>query len=242
MPKMPPLSVDQKPVIRFKNKGKLKGKLNKEGRRKAIPKVTGEDKRAKLKAQAKKEAAESLAVLLSMEPETDTSEPRKGAKYQPQYVAMAEKAMKRGMTRLELADLFGVSPGTISKWSVQHEAFGKALKVGEDLATDRVEASLYQRAVGFEFEGEKLFYNKDLHRVHRATTREVVHPDVGAAQWWLKNKRPEEWRDRTESVNMNMSMEVAFDAFIRELQFNKGNSNPEIVTIEGEVSKPDAAE
>jgi hypothetical protein len=54
---------------------------------------------------------------------------------------------------------------------------------------------LYQRAVGYSFESEKLHYDKDRAKWMRTTIIEHVPPDVTACIYWLKNRDPEHWRD-----------------------------------------------
>jgi hypothetical protein len=57
-----------------------------------------------------------------------------------------------------------------------------------------VEQSLYQRAVGYSLNSEKIFCNKD-GEVTRVPIVEHVPPDVTAQIFWLKNRKPSEWRD-----------------------------------------------
>ena len=70
----------------------------------------------------------------------------------------------------------------------------KSLKAGKADADDRVERSLYSRAVGYSFNSEKIFCNKD-GEVTRVPIVEHVPPDVTAQIFWLKNRKPSEWRD-----------------------------------------------
>jgi hypothetical protein len=58
----------------------------------------------------------------------------------------------------------------------------------------RVERSLYNRAVGYSFNSEKIFCNKD-GEVTRVPIVEHVPPDVTAQIFWLKNRDPARWRD-----------------------------------------------
>lgn len=115
-------------------------------------------------------------------------------KYNPELAKQAEKLCALGATDEDLADFFGVSIRTIARWKAAHEEFCQALKVGKADADDRVERSLYQKAVGYTFDGEKVFQFQG--EVVRAKTREHVPPDTTAAIFWLKNRRPEEWRDK----------------------------------------------
>lgn len=79
-------------------------------------------------------------------------------KYKPEYAQHAEKlCLLHGATDDELAAFFGVHVGTIYRWSLAHVEFCEALKSGKDVADNRVERSLYHRAVGYTFDTEKVF-------------------------------------------------------------------------------------
>jgi hypothetical protein len=124
------------------------------------------------------------------------SERGRPTSYDPKFAAQAEKLCALGATDLELAEFFSVDVRTIYRWKHDHEDFCQSLKVGKDALDDRVERSLYQRAVGYSFESEKLFHFQG--HVTRAATVEHVPPDPGAALSWLKNRRGEKWRDKQE--------------------------------------------
>lgn len=120
---------------------------------------------------------------------------RKSA-YQPKFAAMAEKACQAGFTDRELAELLGVSEGTINAWKLEHVEFAEALKNGKAPADERVERSLYHKAIGYTFESEKIFNYQGT--IVRAPYSEHVPPDTVACIFWLKNRRPDLWRDRVE--------------------------------------------
>lgn len=116
--------------------------------------------------------------------------------YQPEFAAQARKLCEFGATDIELADFFEVNVSTIYRWRNSHEEFCEAVKVGKDACDDRVERSLFQRAVGYTFESEKVFQFQG--QIVRADTREHVPPDAGAAMNWLKNRRGGTWRDKQD--------------------------------------------
>ena len=116
--------------------------------------------------------------------------------YKTEFAAQAEKLCALGATDMELAQFFEVDVSTVYRWKHTHPEFCEALKVGKDALDDRVERSLYQRAVGYTFNSEKLFHFQGL--VTRAETLEHVPPDPGAAMSWLKNRRGGVWRDKQE--------------------------------------------
>jgi hypothetical protein len=61
-------------------------------------------------------------------------------------------------------------------------------------ADDRVERSLYNRAIGYSYDAVKIFCDKN-GKVTRVPCREHVPPDVTACIFWLKNRNPAKWRD-----------------------------------------------
>jgi hypothetical protein len=126
--------------------------------------------------------------------------------YKPEFAAQAEKLCALGATDMELAEFFGVTDRTIYRWKHSHDDFCQALKVGKDALDDRVERSLYQRAVGYSFNSEKIFHFQG--SITRADTVEHVPPDPGAAMSWLKNRRGGAWRDKQE-VEHNIGADLA---------------------------------
>lgn len=123
-------------------------------------------------------------------------------KYKPEFAKQAEKLCALGATDMDLANFFEVSDRTINRWSVQHEEFCRSLKLGKDETDSRVERSLYHRAVGYSFESEKIVLvpigNNQGSSVERVPIVEHVPPDTTAMIFWLKNRKPDAWRDRIE--------------------------------------------
>lgn len=99
-----------------------------------------------------------------------------------------------GKTDKEVAEAIGVSVRTISYWKACHSDFLQALKEGKDVADEMVVSSLFRRATGYSHPEEKIFLYEG--QVVRAKTMKHYPPDVTAAIFWLKNRRPDEWRDR----------------------------------------------
>lgn len=117
-------------------------------------------------------------------------------KFTDEMIDQAKFLCERGCTDEELARFFKVKVRTLYRWKLLHPEFCQAIKTGAEPADERVERSLYNRAVGYTFDSEKIFNNSGA--VVRAKTREHVPPDVGAAIFWLKNRRKERWKDKTE--------------------------------------------
>lgn len=116
--------------------------------------------------------------------------------YKPEYALQAEKLCVLGATDIEVADFFGISVATVSNWKNEHSDFLEALKSGKEKSDERVERSLYHRAIGYSFDAVKIFNGK--YGVVTVPYREHIPPDTTAMIFWLKNRRKDRWRDRHE--------------------------------------------
>ena len=116
--------------------------------------------------------------------------------YKPEYAEQAYKLCQLGATDIELAKFFNVSLDTIHEWSNVNEEFSESRKVGKKACDDRVERSLYQKALGFTREAEKVVIIDDV--PVKVKYEEYVPPSDTAMIFWLKNRRKDQWRDRHE--------------------------------------------
>lgn len=120
-------------------------------------------------------------------------------KYKAEYAKQAAKLCRLGATDANLADFFEVSVSTINLWKVEHKEFSESIKVPKDEADERVKQSLYLRAMGYEHD------EVDVRVVDKAIIqtpiRKFYPPDTTAAIFWLKNRKPEEWRE-TKAVEL----------------------------------------
>jgi len=117
-------------------------------------------------------------------------------KYKAEYAEQARKLCLLGATDQEIADFFDVEVRTIHRWKAAHDTFCHSLKAGKEQADDRVERSLFQKAVGYEQDDVKIFMPGGAEAPVYAPYRAKIAPDTTAAIFWLKNRRPESWRDK----------------------------------------------
>lgn len=126
----------------------------------------------------------------------DSLPPGRPPTYQADFARQAGKLAKLGATDYELADFFGVTTRTVQRWKVQHPSFCRAVKTGGAPVDERVKRSLFNRAVGYTFESEKVFQFEGA--IVRAKTIEHVPPDVSAAMHWLRNRKPADWNQQAK--------------------------------------------
>ena len=119
-------------------------------------------------------------------------------KWKDEYLNIVRGACELGATDQELADMLNVSVRTIYNWRATKLDLVDAMASGKNVADARVERSLYQRAIGYEQEEVKIFMPAGAESPVYAPFRAKVAPDTTAAIFWLKNRRPDEWRDKTE--------------------------------------------
>jgi len=128
--------------------------------------------------------------------------------FKPEFIEQAEALCRLGATDMELADFFKVDVRTIYRWKNSHEDFCQAVTCGKDACDDRVERSLYNRAVGYDHEAVKIFMPSGAEKPVYAPYTEHIPPDPGAALNWLKNRRGDVWRDK-QSVELDVTDDLA---------------------------------
>jgi hypothetical protein len=134
-------------------------------------------------------------------------------KYKAEYCLTVEYMTRCGMTEAQIADKLDIHIDTIQEWKHVHPEFSESLKEGKEAPDDLVEKSLFTRATGYTFDSEKIVIVSDGKDVgshwKRVPIKEHCPPDVTAQIFWLKNRRPEKWRDKQDiDVNLNKPLEI----------------------------------
>ena len=124
--------------------------------------------------------------------------PGRPSLYKPEFAEQAFELCLAGATNQDLADTFEVGHSTIDNWLQKHPEFAQSVKRGRALADGRVAHGLYSRAIGYTYETTRVV----LHQGELITVPHTVHkpPDVRACTFWLRNRRPEQWRDGPKPV------------------------------------------
>jgi hypothetical protein len=128
--------------------------------------------------------------------------------YKEEFNEQVEKLCKLGATDNEIADFFEVDVSSINNWKISHPEFFESIKKGKILADSNVADRLYQRALGFEHDGEEIKIADG--EVIRVPIRKIYPPDATAAIFWLKNRRSKEWRDKQE-VEQSGGITIKFE-------------------------------
>ena len=125
--------------------------------------------------------------------------------YRDEFAEQALKLCRLGATDRELADFFEVSEQTINAWKDTQPEFLESLKEGKAKADAEVADKLFRRATGYSHEAVKVFLPSGTTEPIYAPYIERYAPDTTACIFWLKNRRPDLWRDvqsREHAVEM----------------------------------------
>lgn len=115
-------------------------------------------------------------------------------KYRPEFVELAHNYCLLGATNNELAEFFEVNVKVIYDWVNRYPEFKEALRAGKEEADGRVANSLYQRAKGFICDDTDLKVIDG--EIVATKVKRYYPPDTTACIFWLKNRRPGDWRDK----------------------------------------------
>lgn len=102
-----------------------------------------------------------------------------------------------GLTDQQIAYNMGISTATLYEWKKKYPDILEALKKGKEVVDRYVENALLKRALGYEYEEVSKEYECET-LVKTKVTRKQVVPDTTAQIFWLKNRRPDLWRDRVQ--------------------------------------------
>jgi len=116
-------------------------------------------------------------------------------KLTPERAVKIHFLARRGCTDKQIAEILDVTEKTICNWK-KTSSFFQSLKVAKAEADALVEISLFERATGYSHPETKVFQ----HEGQIITEETVKHypPDAVACIFWLKNRRPLEWREKRE--------------------------------------------
>ena len=131
---------------------------------------------------------------------------------EPESLLLIEGWARDGLTNEQIAHNIGVNIDTLFEWRKRFPEISEALKNGREVADRAVENALYKKATGYEYEEttEELRFDKATGEKRMVVTKRVkktVPPDTVAQIFWLKNRKPGDWRDKRD-VEMTGSAAV----------------------------------
>lgn len=156
--------------------------------------------------QRKARAEQRIANLPMVIPQPEEPKDRWGragrpSSFRPEYVGQVRILCEEGFTDSEIARHFKVCKDTIYCWQKDYPEFHEAMKLGKGLADDRAERRLYEQAMGYVTTVKKQMKVRladGSEQLVEATEEVVMPPNMDALKFFLKNRRPDQWKEKTE--------------------------------------------
>ena len=103
-----------------------------------------------------------------------------------------------------IAEKLGVGYSSFNDYKTKYPELVEALKKGKEVVDIEVENALLKRALGYKYTEttKERVLNPDTGEYELVVTKTVtkeVAPDTTAQIFWLKNRKPQEWRDKRET-------------------------------------------
>lgn len=119
-------------------------------------------------------------------------------------LTLVEGWARDGLTDEQIAKNLGVSVSSLNEYKKKYPEFLESLKRGKEIVDYEVENALLKRALGYEYDEVTCEFGKETKRV----TKQVAG-DVTAQIIWLKNRKPDKWRDKQViESNNNTTVEI----------------------------------
>lgn len=118
---------------------------------------------------------------------------------EPEGLLKIEGWARDGLTDEQIAQNMGVTAKTLYEWKKKYGEICESLKRGKEIVDRQVENALLKRALGYEY--TETTRERDPESDEMVTTKKVtkqVAPDTTAQIFWLKNRKPDKWRDKQE--------------------------------------------
>ena len=116
-----------------------------------------------------------------------------------------------GLIDKQIAHNMGVSYTSLREWKNQFPAIAEALRKGKEVVDREVENALFKSAIGYtqtirkpvkvrdvEYDPETGRKVREIERWVAVEEEILVPPQVTAQIFWLKNRKPDQWREKND--------------------------------------------
>lgn len=105
--------------------------------------------------------------------------------------------LRDGLSNKQVAKNIGITEMTFHNWRKANPDFDNIIKKTKEVVDFEVENALLKRALGYEVDEVQIRKRGDL-PPEKIVVRKKIPPDVNAQMFWLKNRKPEIWRERKD--------------------------------------------
>ena len=120
-----------------------------------------------------------------------------------------------GLIDEQIAEKMGIHVATLYEYKKKYPELSETLKKGKEIIDRQVENALLKRALGYDYEETKVTMTdkgSKSKRIERTTKH--AQPDTTAQIFWLKNRKPDEWRhnDNNDAEDKLKTVVAAMEA------------------------------
>lgn len=127
----------------------------------------------------------------------------------PEGLLKLEGWARDGLIEEQIVKNMGISRSTLNDWKKKYPDILNTLKKGKEVADRNVENALYESAIGKKYKVKKpikvkeVQYRdgkrvKEVEHIEYAEEEMVIPPNTTAQIFWLKNRKPDVWRDKQD--------------------------------------------
>ena len=143
-----------------------------------------------------------------------------------------ESWARMGLTNEQIAKNIGVNADTFYTWLKKYPEISESIKKGKAPIDFEVENALFKRAIGYEYEEVETIIEeidgKQRKRIKKI--KKVALPETSAMIFWLKNRKPEQWRKLNPVVEAKLNAET--EKLLKEAENLSLETTGEVVFIE----------
>lgn len=137
-----------------------------------------------------------------------------------------------GLTDEQIAKNMGVNKTTLYDWMKKFPDISNSIKKGKAPIDFEVENALFKRAIGYEYEEVETIIEeidgKQRKRIKKI--KKVALPETSAMIFWLKNRKPKEWRKLNPVVEAKLNAET--EKLLKEAESLSNESTGDVIFIE----------
>ncbi len=133
----------------------------------------------------------------------------------PDKLILLEGWARDGLTDEQIAHNMGISRKTLAIWKKEYSDIGDTLKKGKEVVDYEVENALLDKALGITkiikkpIKLKEVIYDNgkrvsEKEHVEYADEEIYIPPDTTAQIFWLKNRRPDKWRDKPNEKDVDI--------------------------------------
>ena len=122
-----------------------------------------------------------------------------------------------GLTDEQISEKMGINRRTLTDWKSKYDPISLTLKRGKEVVDRQVENALLKRALGYEYEEVKEKFEGG-EMTERTVVKKEVIPDTTAQIFWLKNRKPDKWRDKPDYEDTSAIDKL--DSILKEMRDN----------------------